>query len=62
MTVIIVVVVVILIFAALGSLGQCDAKNPKNGLRCKMQSNHKWRSRGIQGMWHTDVKGGRWRA
>lgn len=46
----------------LGSMKQCDARHPQKGTRCVMGSAHKWGSPGIQGMYHTDRVGRRWRA
>lgn len=56
--------VAIIAFLLLGSWGQtktCGAKNPKTGRECKMHTHHKYRD-GVNGMWHTDARGGRWRA
>ena len=55
-------VALIIVFAIIAEFNQCKEHNPKTGLRCKMSTGHKWRSRGIEGMWHTDARGGRWRA
>ncbi len=58
------VVVGVVLFLLLGSFGQtkdCGAINPKTGRKCKMHSMHKYRD-GVNGMWHTDARGGRWRA
>lgn len=43
------------------NLWQCDAKNPKTGRRCKLRTSHKT-TEGLRGRWHTDHRGGRWRA
>lgn len=57
-------VVAIVVFLVLGSFGQtkeCGAPNPKTGRKCRMHAMHKYRD-GVNGMWHTDARGGRWRA
>jgi hypothetical protein len=57
-------VAAVVIFLLLGTFGQtkdCGAVNPRTGRKCKMNTHHKLRD-GVNGMWHTDARGGRWRA
>lgn len=62
MTAILLVAGVLVVLVLLGSMAQCDARHPQAGTRCTMRTGHKWSSPALQGMFHTDRQGRRWRA
>jgi len=59
---VLIIIGILAVLVLLGSMKQCDARHPQKGTRCVMGSSHKWRSPAIQGMYHTDRAGRRWRA
>lgn len=62
MTLIIFAAIVLVGLVVLGSAAQCDARHPQAGTRCTMRTGHKWQRPVVQGMYHTDRNGRRWRA
>lgn len=57
-----IIIGIVAVLALLGSVKQCDARHPQKGTRCVMGSSHKWGSPAVEGMYHTDSRGRRWRA
>lgn len=57
-----IVIGILVVLVLFGSMKQCDARHPQRGTRCVLRSGHKWGSPAVEGMYHTDSRGRRWRA